>query len=58
MTLTPDSLKFDSPIPTLGRIPLLNIRLGRRLFKRGLVGNPRFMAYKPSPKVLRPESES
>lgn len=56
MNLTVDSLKFDSPIPTLGRIPFLNIRLGRRLAAKGLVGNPRFKVYKPQPFKLESES--
>lgn len=55
ITLSPDSLKFDSPFPTLGRIPFLNIRLGQRLHAKGLVGNPKFKVWKPSTK---PESES
>ena len=54
--LTPDSLKLDSPIPTLGRIPFLLGRLGKRLHKRGLVDNAKFKMWKPQP--LKLESES
>lgn len=32
---------------TLGQIPFLMIQLGRRLYAKGLVGNPRFKIHKP-----------
>lgn len=56
ITLTPDSLKYDSPIPTLGRIPFALIRIGRRLHRKNLVGNPKFAVHKPKPAVIESES--
>lgn len=45
-------------VPTLGSIPFLLIKLGERLYLRGLVSNPKFAVHKPEPKVERPEFES
>lgn len=56
IALTPESLKLDSQIPTLGQVPFLLGRLGERLHKRGLLDNAKFKVWKPG--KLKPESES
>lgn len=44
--------------PTIGQIPLALIQLGRRLYRRGLVGSPRFKSYQVKPQINKPESET